>query len=81
MISLASGHLAGILFTSVCFVCCSVAGGLLASVPMVIASLAGGLVRFTDDFVCEEASDENKGQLNAVVDTNRDTHECYWKLF
>ena len=78
---MASGPLAGVLLASVCFVCCSVAVGLLASVPMVIAPLAGGLVRFTDDFVCEEASDENKGQLNAVVNTNRDTDKGYWKLF
>ena len=96
MISLAGGPLAGVLLTSVSLVRCSIAGGLLTSVSlaggplagvlltsvsMVIAPLAGGLVRFTDDFVRKEASDENKGQLNAVVNTNRDTYKGYWKLF
>ena len=92
-VSLAGGPWAGVLFISVSFVCCSVAGVLLVSVSLQLVGallisvflvgdpLGGGLVRFTDDFVCEETSDDNKAHLNGVVDTNGGLYKCYWKYY
>ena len=58
-ISLVCCPIAGTLLASISLVCCHLTGVLLARVSLVSDPLASDplAVRFTDEFVCEEASD------------------------
>ena len=80
-VSLVSCSFVGVLLAGVSLVSCSFVGVLLISVSLVICYIPGVPFRFTDDFVCKEASDDNKGQLNGTVDTNGGTYKCYWKFY
>ena len=78
---LLSDLLAGGPLPSDCLLSDRLAGDPLASDCLVSDLLVCGHIGFADDIVCEEASDENKSQLNGMVNANRDTCKCNWKLF
>ena len=78
---LVSDLLAGDPLPSDCLLSDRLAGDPLASDCLLSDLLVSGHNGFADDIVCEEASDENKSQLNGMVNANRDTCKCNWKLF